>query len=123
VFAQPAVQMGLQSRIEKANIVPHPPPLPPWDIQGEITDRVSSMSIDGVEADILANGALQASARTDALGRFDLRLAQPKPATIEVRIRKDGYEGEPALKVPSDQPWNMDLTKLPCCIKRGKFTE
>jgi hypothetical protein len=40
-------------------------------------------------------------------------LPQPKPATIEVRIRKAGYEGEPALKVPTDLPWNMDLTKLP----------
>lgn len=91
----------------------HPPPLPPWDFQGEITDRVTSMPISGAEVDVLANGAVQESAQTDAQGRFDLRLPQPRLATIEVRVRKEGYEGEPAVKVPTDQPWNMDLTKLP----------
>lgn len=91
----------------------HPPPLPPWDFEGEVTDRVTSMPIAGAEVDILTDGAVQTSAWTDALGRFDLHLPQPKPKTIEVRIRKDGYEGEPARKVPTDQPWNIDLTKLP----------
>lgn len=91
----------------------HPPPLPPWDFQGEITDRVTSMPISGAEVDVLANGAVQESALTDAQGRFDLRLPPPRLATIEVRVRKEGYEGEPAVKVPTDQPWNMDLTKLP----------
>ncbi len=91
----------------------HPPPAPPWDFAGEITDRVTAMPVAGAEVDILANGAVKASAQTDAQGRFDLRLPPPKPATVEVRIRKQGYEGEPAIKVPTDQPWNMDLTKLP----------
>lgn len=91
----------------------HPPPLPPWDFQGEITDRVTSMPITDVEVDRLVNGTVAAQAFTDARGHFDLRLPQPKLPTIEVRIRKEGYEGEPALKVPTDQPWNIDLTKLP----------
>jgi hypothetical protein len=84
-----------------------------WDFRGEITDRVTSMPIAGVEVDIMADGAVQASAQTDAQGRFDLRLHPPRPAIIQVRVRKEGYEGEPARKVPTDQPWNMDLTKLP----------
>jgi hypothetical protein len=91
----------------------HPPPPPPWDFQGEITDRVISMPISGAEVDVLANGAVQESAQTDAQGRFDLRLPPPKLATIEVRVRAKDYEGEPAVKVPTGQPWNMDLTKLP----------
>jgi hypothetical protein len=91
----------------------HPAPLPPWDFQGEVTDRVTSMPIADAEVDILTGGAVQTSAWTDAQGRFDLHLPQPKLKTIEVRIRKDGYEGEPARKVPTDQPWNIYLTKLP----------
>jgi TIR domain/Carboxypeptidase regulatory-like domain len=91
----------------------HPPPAPPWNFAGEITERVTAMPIVGAEVDVLANGEVQASAQTDAQGRFDLRLPPPKPATITVRVRKAGFEGEPAAKVPTDQPWNIDLTKLP----------
>jgi len=91
----------------------HPPPPPPWDFQGEITERLSSAPIAGVEVDYLVNGAVQASAWTSAQGRFDLRLPPPKLQFIYVRVSKEGYEGEPALKVPTDQPWQMDLTKLP----------
>jgi hypothetical protein len=91
----------------------HPPPLPPWDFRGEITDRVTSLPVAGAEVDILSGGAVQTSATTDAQGHFDLRLPPPRPKTVEVRLRAKGYEGEPAIKVPTDQPWNMDMTALP----------
>ena len=89
----------------------HPPPLPPWDFQGEITERVTSLPIQGAEVDVLSGGKVQAKTETDAQGHFDLWLPAPRPPTIQVRVRAKNYESEPEVKVPTDQPWNMDLTK------------
>lgn len=91
----------------------HPPPPPPWHFQGEITDRVTSMPIAGAEVDILSGDNVQNSAFTNAQGRFDLVLPAPRPKTIRVRLRKAGYEGEPAIRIPTDQPWDIDMSKLP----------
>ena len=88
-------------------------PPPPWEFQGEVTDRVTSMPIAGVEVDVLAANRVQASALTDSQGRYDLHLAQPQPRTIQVRFRKEGYEAEEPLNVPTGKPWNMDMAKLP----------
>ncbi len=91
----------------------HPPPPPPWDFQGEVTDRVTSMPITGAEVDVLSGDSVTASAFTNAQGQFDLKLPAPRPKTIRVRLRKAGYEGEPAIRIPTDQPWDIDMTKLP----------
>ncbi|MGA2205123.1 MAG: TIR domain-containing protein [Terracidiphilus sp.] len=88
-------------------------PPPPWEFQGEVTDRVTSMPVAGVEVDVLAANRVQASALTDAQGRYDLHLPQPQPRTIQVRFRKEGYEAEEPLNVPTGKPWNMDMAKLP----------
>jgi hypothetical protein len=92
----------------------HPPPPPPWDFQGEVTDRVSRMPIAGVEVDIMSGNDVQAYSVTDARGRFDLHLPQPIPKTIQLRYRKDGYEGD-TITVSTDtpQPFPEDLAKQP----------
>jgi hypothetical protein len=87
-------------------------PAPPWDFHGEVTDRATSMPIAGVEVDVLAGDTAQATAFTDGQGRYDLRIPQPQPSTIHVRFRKDGYEAEQPLNVPTGKPWNMDMVKL-----------
>jgi len=90
----------------------HPPPPPPWDFQGEVTDRVTRMPIAGVEVDVMAGDQEEASAFTDAHGQYDLKLSQPQPKTIRVRFRKEGYEAEEPLNVPTNGPCNMDMAKL-----------
>lgn len=88
-------------------------PAPPWDFQGEVVDRRSSMPISGVEVDVLSGNQVAASAFTDTQGHYDLRLPQPEPKTIHVRFRKAGYQAEEPLNIPAGKPWNMDMAKLP----------
>lgn len=88
-------------------------PAPPWDFQGTVVDRQSSMPIPGVEVDMLSGNQVEASAFTDSQGRYDLRLPQPRPRTIHVRFRKAGYQAEEPLNIPSGKAWNMDMARLP----------
>ena len=88
-------------------------PPPPWEFQGEVTDRVTSMPIEGVEVDVLKSDVVQGSTSTDAKGNYDLHLPGPQTKTIQVRFRKEGYEAEKPLVVPTDKPLNMDMAKLP----------
>ncbi len=88
-----------------------PPPPPPWDFQGEVTDRVTTLPIAGVEVDLMSGNRVQASALTDNKGNYDLRLPAPRPATVNVRFRKDGYQAEQPLNIPTTKPWNMDMVK------------
>lgn len=88
-------------------------PPPPWQFRGEVTDRVTSMPIAGVEVDVLLNNQVEATAFTNSMGRYDLRLPQPRPPFIDVRFRKAGYEAEQPLNIPTSKPWNMDMAKLP----------
>jgi hypothetical protein len=90
-----------------------PPPAPPWDFRGEVTDRITSMPIAGVEVDVLSGDQDQAKTSTDAQGNFDLRLPSPRPATISVRFRKGGYQAEQPLNIPTDKLWNQDMATLP----------
>jgi hypothetical protein len=89
-----------------------PPPPPPWDFQGEVTDRATSLPIVGVEVDVMSGNHVQASGFTDARGEYNLRLPPPRPATINVRFRKDGYQAEQPLNVPTGKSWSMDMEKL-----------
>ncbi len=103
VFAMALVATGIGIKLR---------PPPPWDFHGEVIDRATSMPIAGVEVDVLSGNNVQVSALTDSEGRYDLRLPQPQPSTIHVRFRKDGYEAEQPLNVPTGKPWNMDMVKL-----------
>ena len=92
----------------------HPPPPPPWDFQGEVTDRVTGMPIAAAEVDVLRENNVQAYSVTDARGRFDLRLPQPKTEAIDLRFRKDGYEADRKfVSTDTPQPYPEDLAKLP----------
>jgi hypothetical protein len=90
----------------------HPPPPPPWEFQGEVTDRVSRVPIQGVEVDVMKGNDIQTSAVTDARGRFDLHLPRPIPEAIDLRFGKEGYVGDRIL-VPADtpQPFPEDMAK------------
>jgi hypothetical protein len=90
----------------------HPPPPPPWEFQGEVTDRVSRVPIQGVEVDVMKGNDIQTSAVTDARGRFDLHLPRPIPEAIDLRFAKEGYAGDRIL-VPADtpQPFPEDMAK------------
>jgi hypothetical protein len=90
-----------------------PPPQPRWNFQGEVTDRISRMPIAGVEVDVLSGNQVLAAAFTDSQGDFDVGLPPPRPATINVRFRKDGYQAEQPLYIPTTKPWNQDMAKLP----------
>jgi hypothetical protein len=92
----------------------HPPPPPPWVFQVEVTDRVSRMPVAGVVVDVMKGNSVQASSVTDARGLLDFHLPQPKPETIQLRFRKDGYQGD-QIPVSTDtpQPFPEDLDKLP----------
>lgn len=92
--------------------ISHPPPPPPWDFQGEVTDRVTRAAIPDVEVDVMSGNDVQVYAVTDARGRYDLRLPQPKPETIQLRFRKDGYEGDQiGVSTDTPQPFPEDLMK------------
>lgn len=93
---------------------PPPPPPPPWDFRGEVTDRVKRTPIQGVEVDAMNGTEIQKKVFTDSSGLYDLSLPQPKPETIQLRFRKEGYEGDQIL-VPTDaaQPFPEDMAKLP----------
>ncbi len=71
------------------------------------------MPIAGVEVDVLSGNRAQAEAFTDSQGRFVVRVPAPRPANINARFRKDGYEAEEPLNIPTGKPWNMDMVKLP----------
>ena len=90
-----------------------PPPKPPWEFQGEVSDRIMGTPIAGVEVDVMSNGNVQADTFTDSQGRYDLHLPQPQPSTINLRFRKDGYEAEKPIFVPTNKPLNEDMVKLP----------
>jgi hypothetical protein len=92
--------------------ISHPPPLPPWIFQVEVTDRVSRTPIAGVEVDVMKGNDVQASAKTDARGRFDFHLPQPKPETIQLRFSKEGYQGDQiSVSTDTPQPFPEDLSK------------
>jgi hypothetical protein len=90
-----------------------PPPPPPWDFQGNVYDRVTRVGIAGVEVDVLSGNQVQAKTFTDGQGNFDLRLSPPRPPTINVRFRKDGYQAEQPLNIPTDKSWPQDMATLP----------
>ena len=90
-----------------------PPPPPPWDFKGDVFDRVTRIGIAGVEVDVLQNDQIQTKTFTDAQGNFDLPLPAPRPATINVRFRKDGYQAEQPLNITTDKPWDQDMAALP----------
>ena len=77
-----------------------------------MTDRVTSLPIAGVEVDVMSGNRVQAAAFTDEKGEYDLRLPAPRHATINVRFRKDGYQAEQPLNIPTTKPWPMDMVKL-----------
>jgi len=88
---------------------------PPWEFRGQVIDRITRMPIPGVEVDVtdvVGNKTEQATALTDLQGQFDFHLPQPQPGTIRVLFRKEGYEAEEPLEVPTSKPWNMDMAKL-----------
>jgi hypothetical protein len=87
-------------------------PPPPWHFQGEVTDRVTSLPIAGVEVDVMSGNNVQAKAFTDDKGNFDLPLPRPQPDTVNVRFRKEGYEGEPPTTIHTGKPWPQDMVKL-----------
>jgi hypothetical protein len=89
-----------------------PPPPPDWHFTGEVTDRITSMPIPGVEVDVMNGDAVEKSGDTDAQGHFDLELPPPKPPYVNVRFRKDGYEFEAPFNVITSQPFNQDMTKV-----------
>jgi TIR domain len=89
-------------------------PPPPWHFKGQVTDRITAMPIQGVEVDVMSGNQVEKSALTDAQGDFDIALPQPAPKDIQVLYRKDGYEAERPLFLPTDKAWNnMDMAKLP----------
>ncbi len=92
-----------------------PPPPPPWVFKGEVTDRLTSLPIAGVEVDVYKTpDQIEGTTQTDAQGNFLVWVPVPQPPTIEVRFRVVGYCPEQPLQVPTDKPWNMDLAKPPC---------
>jgi hypothetical protein len=108
-----AVIVGIVAAVGSWLALKPPPPPPPWDFRGEVTDRITSMPIAGVEVDVMSGNSVEAEVFTDVEGHFDLRLPQPRPATINVRFRKDGYQAEQPLYIPTGKPWNQDMAKLP----------
>jgi hypothetical protein len=90
----------------------HPPPPPPWEFQGEVIDRQTQIPIAGVEVDVETDQGGKQIARTDAQGKYVVRLPQPQPKTVTVLYRKDGYEAEHPINVLTGQPFNMDMAKL-----------
>jgi TIR domain/Carboxypeptidase regulatory-like domain len=92
--------------------ISHPSPPPPWEFQGEVTDRVSGMPIAGVEVDVMNGNDIQTSALTDARGRFDLHLPRPIPQAVDLRYRKEGYEGDRKfVSADTPQPFPEDMVK------------
>jgi hypothetical protein len=90
----------------------HPPPPPPWEFQGSVTDRIMSTAIPGVEVDLTTDTGEKQSTLTDAQGHYDLHLPQPQPKTVQVLFRKDGYQAEHPLKVPTGKPFDMDMARI-----------
>jgi len=90
----------------------HPPPPPPWEFQGAVTDRQTQMPIRGVEVDVEIDQGEKLVATTDAQGNYLLRLPQPQPKTITILFRKEGYQAEHPMKVLTGQPFNIDMAKL-----------
>jgi hypothetical protein len=89
-----------------------PPPPPPWDFQGEVFDRITNVGIAGVEVDVMSGNQVEAKAYTDSQGNFDIHLPAPRPPTVHVLFRKDGYEHEEQLTITTGKFWNQDMAKL-----------
>jgi hypothetical protein len=88
----------------------HPPPPPPWELQGEVIDLQTQMPIAGVEVDVNPDQGNDEIAQTDAQGKYTVRLPQPQPKTIKLRFRKEGYTGE-SFNVQTDQPFTEHMVK------------
>jgi hypothetical protein len=77
-----------------------------------VIDRQTQIPIAGVEVDVETDQGGKQIARTDAQGKYVVRLPQPQPKTVTVLYRKDGYEAEHPINVLTGQPFNMDMAKL-----------
>jgi hypothetical protein len=90
----------------------HPPPPPPWQFEGVVTDRMTQMPIGRVEVDVESDQGPRQVAYTGADGKYSVRLPQPQPKTLTILFRKDGYEAEHPIHVPTSRPFNMDMAKV-----------
>jgi hypothetical protein len=89
----------------------HPPPPPPWQFEGVVTDNIEQMPLGGVEVDMETDDGRKQSAWTDAQGRYRVLLPLPRPDTIGIRFRKQGYQAEANINVNSSRPFNMIMIR------------
>jgi hypothetical protein len=85
------------------------PPL--WKFEGNIVDRQTLMPIGGVEVDIVTALGRYATF-TDKRGNYVLPIAQPRPRSVAVLFRKEGYEAEHPISVSTTKPFSTDMEKL-----------
>lgn len=85
----------------------HLPP-PPWEFSGRIVDSETQFPIAGVEVDAEQH---QFVTFTDRQGKYVLQLPSPRPKYINLVFLKQGYKGEVPVEVPSDVPFNTDMTR------------
>lgn len=80
----------------------NPPPPPPWQFQGEVTDLKTHGPIAGVEVRLMLDGKAY-SATSDDHGAYALQnLPPPPPAHVHLEFSKEGYIGDSPI-VPSTE--------------------
>lgn len=92
----------------------HPPPPPPWAIQGTVTDLQTQGPIPGVEVDLKLSNGNRYTAQTDSHGAYILdNLPQPRPEHIQLQFSKSGYFGDSPIIESTENGFDPKLEKQP----------
>jgi len=94
----------------------HQPPPPPWEFDGEVYDQDTIMPIAGVEVVVQVTNQSDHtthdySTQTNAQGKYAFLLPQPRPKSVSILFRKNGYTGESKPGVLTSQSFNADMVK------------
>jgi len=92
----------------------HPPPPPPWEFQGRVTDLHTQGPISGVEVDLKLPNGKTYTAETDSHGDYTLQnLPPPRPEHIQLQFSKTGYIGDSPIVESTEDGFDPKLEKEP----------
>jgi hypothetical protein len=92
----------------------NPPPTPPWEFQGQVTDLQTLLPIPGVKVTLKLDDGIEHSTQTDSRGMYTLKnLPQPRPAYIKLKFAKDGYLGDSPKVESTMTDFDPKLQRIP----------
>ena len=90
----------------------NPPPPPPWQFQGEVTDLKTRRPIAGVQVRLRLSDGKTYTAISDDRGAYTLQnLPPPPPAHVHLEFSKEGYVGDSPIVSSTETGFDPKLEK------------